>query len=80
MDEFEKVHFRADFKFDDSNINFSVVIKAVNRGAHFVLKHHFIKAIHKRFQNGVIVIEFPVRRLYFKDNTSSGMLDQNRSR
>jgi small-conductance mechanosensitive channel len=52
-------------KFGDSNINFSVVLKAINRGAYFVLKHHFIKALHKRFHTEGIVIEFPVRKLYF---------------
>ncbi len=59
-------------KFDDSNVNFSVVLKAVNRGAHFALKHHFIKALHKRFQSEGIVIEFPVRRLYFSGKNPFG--------
>lgn len=64
--------------FGDSNIIFSVVLKAENRGASFVLKHHFIKALHKRFQNEGIVMEFPVRKLYFDGSAPTGMLDQTR--
>jgi len=67
-------------KFDDSNIDFSVVLKAVNRGSHFVLKHNFIKALHKRFRKEGIVIEFPIRKLYFRDSPPSGLLDQRGSR
>ena len=65
--------------FGDSNINFSVVLKADNRAASFALKHYFIKALHKRFQDEGIVMEFPVRKLYFDNNAAAGMLDQNRS-
>jgi small-conductance mechanosensitive channel len=63
--------------FGDSNINFSVVLKAENRGASFVLKHHFIKALHKRFQNESIVMEFPARKLYFEGKPDSGMFHQS---
>jgi small-conductance mechanosensitive channel len=65
--------------FGDSNINFSVVLKADNRAASFALKHYFIKALHKRFQDEGIVMEFPVRKLYFDNNAAAGMLDQKRS-
>jgi small-conductance mechanosensitive channel len=64
--------------FGDSNINFSVVMKAQNRGGTFALKHYFIKALLKRFQNEGINMEFPVRKLYFEGNASPGMLDRNR--
>jgi hypothetical protein len=56
-----------------------VVLKADNRAASFALKHYFIKALHKRFQDEGIVMEFPVRKLYFDNNAAAGMLDQNRS-
>lgn len=64
--------------FGDSNINFSVVLKAENRGASFALKHHFIKALHKRFQNDGIVMEFPVRKLYFDSSINPSVIDQTR--
>ena len=54
-------------KFGDSNVNFSIVLKASNRAASFVLKHHFIKALHQRFRAEGIVMEFPVRRIYLND-------------
>jgi hypothetical protein len=41
-----------------------VVLKSVDRLGQFQLKHEFIKALHKRFNQEGIVIEFPVRRLY----------------
>ena len=64
--------------FGDSNILFSVVLKAENRGASFVLKHYFIKALHKRFQSEGIVMEFPVRKLYFDSNINPSVIDQTR--
>jgi len=53
--------------FGDSNINFAVVLKATNRPNHFPLKSELIKALHKRFAEEGIVIEYPVRRLYFAE-------------
>jgi len=64
-------------KFGDSNVNFSIVLKASNRAASFVLKHHFIKALHKRFQTEGIVMEFPVRRLYINAKNEFGDVDRN---
>lgn len=54
-------------EFGDSNVNFTVALKAVDRPGHFALKHEFIKALHHRFQEEGIAIEYPVRRLYFAD-------------
>ena len=64
-------------KFGDSNVNFSIVLKASNRAASFVLKHHFIKALHKRFRSEGIVMEFPVRRLYINAKNEFGDIDRN---
>ncbi|MDP2919479.1 MAG: mechanosensitive ion channel family protein [Dehalococcoidia bacterium] len=52
-------------KFGDSNINFAVVLKGVDRAAQYILKHEFIKELNKRFQQEGIRIEYPARRLYF---------------
>jgi small-conductance mechanosensitive channel len=65
--------------FGDSNINFSAVMKAQNRAGTFALKHYFIKALHKRFRNEGIVMEYPIRKLYVEGNTSQGMFNQPRS-
>jgi small-conductance mechanosensitive channel len=66
--------------FGDSNINFSVVMKAQNRAGTFALKHYFIKALHKRFQDEGIIMEYPVRKLYLDNNANAGMLDPGKNR
>ncbi len=61
--DFEPViRFKA---FGDSNINFAVVLKGNDRAAQFILKHEFIKKLHKRFQEEGIEIQYPVRKLLF---------------
>jgi small-conductance mechanosensitive channel len=50
-------------EFGDSNINFTVVLKSVDRVSQFPLKHEFIKALHLRFKQEGITIEYPVRKL-----------------
>lgn len=55
-------------EFGDSNINFAIVLKSVNRIGHFIIKHEFIKALHKRFNEEGIEIQYPARKLYFADS------------
>ncbi|MDD5095850.1 MAG: mechanosensitive ion channel family protein [Dehalococcoidia bacterium] len=54
--------------FGDSNINFIVGLKSVNRQGQFALKDALIKALHKRFTEEGIVIEYPVRKVYLSGN------------
>jgi small-conductance mechanosensitive channel len=65
--------------FGDSNINFSVVLKAQNRAGTFALKHYFIKALHKRFQNEGIIMEYPIRKVYLDGGNSGTMSNQSRN-
>ena len=65
--------------FGDSNINFSVILKAQNRAGTFALKHYFIKALHKRFQNEGIIMEYPVRKVYLDGGNSGTMFNRTRS-
>jgi small-conductance mechanosensitive channel len=58
-------------EFGDSNIIFTVVLKSVDRTGQFQLKHEFIKALHKRFNQEGITIEFPTRRLYVTPGDTS---------
>jgi small-conductance mechanosensitive channel len=37
----------------------------IDRPAQFVLKHEFIKELHKRYQAEGIYIEYPVRKVLF---------------
>ena len=52
-------------EFGDSNINFVVILRAVNRVGQFVVRHEFIKALHKRFNEEGIEIQYPARKLHF---------------
>ncbi len=52
-------------RFGDSNIDFTVVLKSLDRVGQFTLKHEFIKILHKRFGEESIEIQYPVRKLYF---------------
>ncbi len=54
-------------EFGDSNINFAVVLKSVDRIGQFNLKHEFIKALHRRFNEEGIDIQYPARKIYFAD-------------
>ena len=47
-------------EFGDSNINFSVILRAEEPVKKFILRHEFIKALHRRFRQENIDISFPV--------------------
>lgn len=53
--------------FGESNINFIVVLRAIDRPNSFPLVHEMIKALHRRFAQEGIVINYPARTLYFAD-------------
>ncbi|MCX8035098.1 MAG: mechanosensitive ion channel family protein [Candidatus Dojkabacteria bacterium] len=54
--------------FGESNINFTVVLRARQYTDRFVLMHEFIKAIKKRFDEEGIEISIPARKLYIAEN------------
>ena len=60
------VRFR---EFGDSNIDFMVILMSVNRVGKFLVRHDFIKALHKRFNEEGIEIQYPARKLYFSEET-----------
>lgn len=49
--------------FDDSSINFTVMLRAQEYFNRFFIKSEFIKALHKRFREEGIVIPYPIRAL-----------------
>ena len=53
--------------FADSNINFWVVMRAYGYIDMWQLKHNFVKALLRRYNQEGIEISFPARSLYFKD-------------
>ena len=54
--------------FGDSNINFWAVLRAYGYVDMWLLKHNFIKALFRRYNEEGIEISFPARSLYFKNN------------
>jgi len=54
--------------FGDSNINFWAVLRANGYVDMWLLKHNFIKALFRRYNEEGIEISFPARSLYFKNS------------
>lgn len=53
-------------EFQDSGISFSVVLRVDSYAQQYVVKHEFIKQLHKRFKAEKIEIPFPQRVVYLK--------------
>jgi len=54
-------------EFDDSSINFSIRLFVKRFKDQFLIRHTFIKALHKRFNEEKIEIPFPIRTVYHKN-------------
>jgi small-conductance mechanosensitive channel len=52
--------------FGDSSINFTVILRAEEFVNGYLLKHEFVKRLHRRFKQENIVIPFPIRTLDIK--------------
>ncbi|HDM33017.1 MAG TPA: mechanosensitive ion channel, partial [Deltaproteobacteria bacterium] len=52
--------------FGDSSINFTVIMRANEVIDQFLLKHEFIKRLHKRYNEEGIEIPFPITTIYLK--------------
>ena len=50
--------------FGDSSINFTVIMKAGEFMDQFLVKHEFVKRLHRRYKKEGIEIPFPIRTLY----------------
>lgn len=50
--------------FGDFSINFSVVMRCKEFTDQYLIKHEFIKRLHKRYREEGIVIPFPIRTIY----------------
>jgi small-conductance mechanosensitive channel len=50
--------------FAESSINFNVVLRAKRYDDQFLLRHVFIKRLHRRYNEEGIVIPFPIRTLH----------------
>jgi len=53
--------------FGDSSIQFTVVLRSRTYPDHPVLRHEFIKRLHRRYRQEGIEIPFPIRTVYVRD-------------
>lgn len=54
--------------FADSSINFTVIMRVQEFTNQYLIKHEFIKALHKSFNHNAIEIPFPSRTIIFKNH------------
>ncbi len=54
--------------FGESSINFTVILRAKEFVDQYLIKHEFIKKLHKRYKKEKIVIPFPIRTVYLRNN------------
>lgn len=52
--------------FGDFSINFTVILRAKEYVDQYLIKHEFIKRLHKRYKQEGINIPFPIRTIYLK--------------
>ncbi len=52
--------------FDDFSINFTVILRAREFVDNYLIKHEFIKRLHKRYAREGIVIPYPIRAVNYE--------------
>ena len=65
--------------FNSSSINFSVILRAQTFADQYLIKHEFIKRIHRRFEREGIVIPFPIVALNTQQEKEGQTEQQKRS-
>jgi small-conductance mechanosensitive channel len=53
--------------FADFSINFTVILRGMEYVDQYLIKHEFIKRLHKRYQAEGIEIPFPIRTIHLKE-------------
>lgn len=51
--------------FGDFSINFTVILRAKEFVDNYLIKHEFIKRLHKRYQSEGIIIPYPIRAINY---------------
>jgi small-conductance mechanosensitive channel len=52
--------------FGDYSITFTVILRAKEFVDQYLIKHEFVKRLHKRYREEAIDIPFPIRRVYLE--------------
>lgn len=53
--------------FSESSISFTVILRVMEFTDQYLVKHEFVKAIHKKYKENAIEIPFPIRTVLFKN-------------
>jgi len=61
--------------FGDFSINFTVILRAKEFVDQYLIKHEFVKRLHKRYQEEGITIPFPIRTIYSQPLQAGGRTD-----
>jgi small-conductance mechanosensitive channel len=56
--------------FNDSSIDFTVILRAKEFVDQYLVKHEFVKRLHARFDDEGIVIPFPIRTIAYRETAS----------
>ena len=54
--------------FGDFSINFTVILRAKEFVDQYLIKHEFIKRLHRRYKEEGIEIPFPIRTIYMHES------------
>jgi small-conductance mechanosensitive channel len=57
--------------FNQSSIDFTVILRARTFVDNYLIKHEFIKALQEKYREEGIVIPFPIRTVYMKSETDA---------
>lgn len=62
--------------FGNSSIDFTVILRVQEFTDQYLVKHEFIKALHKRYKEEGIVIPFPIRTLEIPQKTMDALKEK----
>lgn len=51
--------------FDDSSVNFTVIMRAKEFVDQYLIKHEFIKRAHEKYKKEGIIIPYPIRAINY---------------
>jgi small-conductance mechanosensitive channel len=60
--------------FGDFSVNYTVILRGETFVDQYLIKHEFIKRLHRRFQREGIEIPFPIRTVHLKSGTATTAL------
>jgi small-conductance mechanosensitive channel len=67
-------------EFGDSNINFWVILRSQSWGDSWLVKHDFVKALLRRYNEERIEISFPARSIFMRDGTTEAQISEGLQR